>query len=803
MKERKLAKPFFDETRELYEELERRQNRFVESAAKEGAMIVPEGRWQAIKLGKLEKFVERIAANTAPNFSSLELHREKPPQEKSLLEEYFLQMRGAQALLCEQLEHSPYVSVFFRACRELGVFGQDLNKAFHPSMTPGEGRFMYQYELYNDVIKRVGELLETPQVKEEIRERVADAGNNYNSAIRYIDHLLEKYPKIFVLRIDFGYHLSLSIKDENEFLKIGIDQLNKDFTGLIKKLGRQKEYPEFIGHLAKIEFGKDRGYAMHAILLLDGSQDISESDWISMLEDLWVNKVTLGKGTAYNCRQEDDSTSPEKGYGLVVGGSPKHRDFERWMIGYVAKSCRFIRVKVGYRKRSFFKGTISQKFKLIDTSSPKLSTNAGKKQKPERTRMSGESPEIREMKAVYERLAEYQSSWDIPFNGLKPSTPDGPSLWDLMYIEELAMLMKEDKRKDPFVLYRSKDYRLEVEAKPLGECLRRIKGENVPRYADEHKLSPYVVAFCRVYWWDRHKLFRSILRHERQLFEYGKRVPDQDMVDACSRFMSDFRNEIDEKKVRKLVNSNNSSSNSLYKEACEYVDSLFEKEPDISVFSMDLCIGRGVNWEGAPVSDKSWTEWSGEITKFLSKSRLPMSNRVGYLGRWDWTAAKGWHVHMVLFMRGKKVTNDEEVQCEFRDLWVGNITKTEGSYHRVDHPSGLAVLSSVAHIKSSDRKRRDVLRDLVVAYFAKSDIYYQHDYLWMPVKFIRGQKPESKPRKEREKKVVAKSSQLTPKADKKFTVRIEIRKAKSSMQVKGQDQVKESTDANSDEMDRK
>lgn len=361
MKDRSLQEPVFDEMRELYAEIDERQNRPIDSAVKGGVSVVTDSYRQMKKLLRIEQFVERVASGKVLLYGDLLQAKKANHEALKLREPEFALLKSSTAIqLSDRLVYSPYVSAFFNACKEKGVLDQPLTDPFFPLFGMSDGSIRREGYLFDEVVRELKVLLSSAQLKTDVRVRHAAADRDFDSAIEYTNFLFDTYKKLFVIRLDIGYLVPTSPNKKPTFPESDRQRIKDEFVLLIKRLGRKNKYPEFAGHLAKLEFGEDRGYFMHAVLLLDGRQKVNTSNWLAVVDDAWSQKITRGKGVVYDCSQHRvrNPVFPDKGLGLVHRGTAKHRAFERWIVGYVAKSSRYVRVNVPSRERVFFRGII-------------------------------------------------------------------------------------------------------------------------------------------------------------------------------------------------------------------------------------------------------------------------------------------------------------------------------------------------------------------------------------------------------------------------------------------------------------
>lgn len=358
-----------DELAELCVELGRRQNLvWVDDAEGEG-LIIPEDFGEAHRLLRLERLVERIARGRALTFGP-SLRRDRNRGELAQLKDDFLQVRRAGELFSEQLTYSVYLTELFEAINEVGLSSPGLTDNYWDlSFIPRAGEVpegmptaKFQWELFDELVAKLGARVNTGRVKTALRVRKDGAERNFNDAIAYLDQCFEAYPQLYVLRLDLAYQPLIPANSGNDHVGNGLRRVRQDAAKLFKKVGGGRWHPELFGYLAKLEYGKSRGHFIHLVALLDASKTVREKDWFGRISHLW-GQMTQGEGIAHNCNQEKRSgkdksglAAAERGVGLMIRGSARYRAFESGVLAYVTKSSRFLRVRVEPGERTYFKG---------------------------------------------------------------------------------------------------------------------------------------------------------------------------------------------------------------------------------------------------------------------------------------------------------------------------------------------------------------------------------------------------------------------------------------------------------------
>jgi hypothetical protein len=106
-----------------------------------------------------------------------------------------------------------------------------------------------------------------------------------------------------------------------------------------------------MGFAIKLEFGLDKTYHFHVIVILNGDvvgQDMSVAE---MICDYWKDSITNGKGGAYNCNK---ASYKECGIGSVRYSDEKLQILRTKVVPYVTKPDFYIGMVKPDGHRSFW-----------------------------------------------------------------------------------------------------------------------------------------------------------------------------------------------------------------------------------------------------------------------------------------------------------------------------------------------------------------------------------------------------------------------------------------------------------------
>lgn len=129
--------------------------------------------------------------------------------------------------------------------------------------------------------------------------------NNYNQQnlsklYSRIEHLIDAYSKLLVIRIDFGIHKNMGTETNSIFMK-------KSFNKLRNNMRNQPIFNHLISYVAKLEYELDKSWHYHVIFFFNG-QHAQRDCWLSkQIGEYWNTIITRGIGVYYaaNLHHED------------------------------------------------------------------------------------------------------------------------------------------------------------------------------------------------------------------------------------------------------------------------------------------------------------------------------------------------------------------------------------------------------------------------------------------------------------------------------------------------------------------
>lgn len=118
---------------------------------------------------------------------------------------------------------------------------------------------------------------------------------NYDSAVKYVDDLFDRYSKLQVVRVDLSY------KKEHAN-SVTVTEAKQDLQHLLNnRRCKPSIFADCVGHIWKLESTPDKGPHLHTAFFYDGSRVRKDAYMASMLGKYWEDPITGGRGLYFNC----------------------------------------------------------------------------------------------------------------------------------------------------------------------------------------------------------------------------------------------------------------------------------------------------------------------------------------------------------------------------------------------------------------------------------------------------------------------------------------------------------------------
>ena len=177
----------------------------------------------------------------------------------------------------------------------------------------------------NDCIDHINAYLARREVKRRAYLPTEKHRNHRKKISQYIEGLFDKHGRALVLRMDFSYRADFYPR---------MTRIKRDRDTLIRYLRDQQK--GFLGFIWRMEYGIDKGYHLHTVILLNANQVQRDIRLGLVIGKYWNDVITEGNGLHYNCNAYKGSYR-DCGIGEIHWkDTDKRASFERAAL-YLAK----------------------------------------------------------------------------------------------------------------------------------------------------------------------------------------------------------------------------------------------------------------------------------------------------------------------------------------------------------------------------------------------------------------------------------------------------------------------------------
>lgn len=257
---------------------------------------------------------------------------------------------------------------YFRLFRQTALHGAD-DRGEMPCVDAWSGSVLGEYARryplsvdghLEDFAERLGGAVElvrkqgrSQSFRKEIQAFEKPASENYDSLVALIRANFAACHHLLILRIDLGYaqyYCDPALSGEQAVSYVDV---RRHRHALIRFIKRRLPKGAYRGYALKLEFGLDKTYHYHALVMLNGDV-VREAATISkLIGDYWKQYITEGKGGAYNCNA---ATYKESGIGSVrYFNEEKRAILETVVAAYLTKADLYIRMTKPDGHRAFWK----------------------------------------------------------------------------------------------------------------------------------------------------------------------------------------------------------------------------------------------------------------------------------------------------------------------------------------------------------------------------------------------------------------------------------------------------------------
>lgn len=172
--------------------------------------------------------------------------------------------------------------------------------------------------------------------KSLLRAYIRPEKDTIKSYRQYVNGLFQKYSRLLVIRVDLGYHSNQTI---------GYPQFCQDIDQFISLMPSNPAFKDKVGYIWKLEYGPQKGFHVHLMLLYDGAKRKSDYYIAQQIGELW-RQITSLRGLYYNCH----SKAQKQAYVIDCLGMLHRSDSQRinhlthHVVAYLTKTDPYLKL---------------------------------------------------------------------------------------------------------------------------------------------------------------------------------------------------------------------------------------------------------------------------------------------------------------------------------------------------------------------------------------------------------------------------------------------------------------------------
>ncbi|EKU57472.1 PF11726 family protein [Acinetobacter sp. WC-323] len=285
--------------------------------------------------------VAKIVKEKSPFFP--ERHRVHFPPKWESLEE---KMRSVfQYQFSTKYSYGPEVKAWMSVQSQFSP--EDLEILSFPALiNPKDKQSAQKYvDLFNLFIARLMKCLGSAKYKKKIRDRSIDKQNNKSACIELFNHLIAKFARVLVIRMDF------SLKRDPETLLKHAPSMAHPYSRhelLYLKCSMKKFKNNWRnnmllnaieGYIWQYEYSHATGFHIHAYFFYDGDKHQEDITLAQYISDYW-KKVTSNRGCTYICNMQKDQYK-YCGIGMIHYSDIEKQSYLFKTFDYIVKADQF------------------------------------------------------------------------------------------------------------------------------------------------------------------------------------------------------------------------------------------------------------------------------------------------------------------------------------------------------------------------------------------------------------------------------------------------------------------------------
>ncbi|WP_176114836.1 inovirus-type Gp2 protein [Burkholderia cepacia] len=245
----------------------------------------------------------------------------------------------------ERYVYSVHVSALCEAFEALGL--HPLTFAFRDPGSVERSTGKTHGETFNQVVRKVAEIVDSKQFRERLRVRRRNAERNEAKGLAIDQQVFDNKARQLVLMLHFGYK-------EQHRMRMTLGEIQAHRKKFFNNCRSNKLLRGIVDYIWKLEEGDESGLHLH-VLIFYTANSCRDVYIAKQLGEYWV-KVTGGAGQYWNSNA-DKLFHEKHGHGVGTGeinwDDHEKREALRTNIRYMTKADQFLKLKYGEHCRVF------------------------------------------------------------------------------------------------------------------------------------------------------------------------------------------------------------------------------------------------------------------------------------------------------------------------------------------------------------------------------------------------------------------------------------------------------------------
>ncbi|WP_197488070.1 YagK/YfjJ domain-containing protein [Bordetella ansorpii] len=193
--------------------------------------------------------------------------------------------------------------------------------------------------------------------RRKLKKFTRSSDKNRRELDSYIDMLFEKRARLLVVRVDLTYRKRVDGPGAAE-RRLQMSLVKSDWSKMYRALQTDLSEIELEGFAYKIEYGPEKKFHIHAMLLLDGSKVRKGVSIARRVGEWWKKIVPDGQGLYFNCNAKRYAYAA---LGVIDWNDEKKREIlSKFVVSYLTKPDMYLPLVMDGERR-FGKGNTARK----------------------------------------------------------------------------------------------------------------------------------------------------------------------------------------------------------------------------------------------------------------------------------------------------------------------------------------------------------------------------------------------------------------------------------------------------------